>query len=316
MDQTVAIPLQIGDWRFDPNRGEISREQEVVRLEGRTVRLLLYLAERPGTVVSIDELLDQVWSGVIVTPDSVYQAIATLRRHLGDDPKQPTYVVTVPRLGYRMVASVTPWDPSAIAAAAPHMPITGRTVGSKKAGFGLGVAAALILAVTAAYLGYNRIVTRQTAADARESQPQRSVAVLPFVDLTTQEMNEEYFADGIAEELIDDLSRAPGLRVSAPSSSFYFKGKDIPPAVVARQLGVYFVVDGSVRKAGTSYRVATRLSRADNGYVVWTNTYERQLGDLLTIQKSIAAEAAAAIRESIERAPPATAISTTPRGSV
>ena len=302
MDRTVAIPLQIGNWRFDPNCGQISREQEVVRLEGRTVRLLLYLAERPGAVVSIDELLNQVWSGVIVTPDSVYQAIATLRRQLRDDPKQPTYVVTVPRLGYRMVASVAPWDPSAIAAAAPHMPITGRTVGSKKAGFGLGVAAALILAVTAAYLGYNRIVTRQTAADARESQPQRSVAVLPFVDLTTQEMNEEYFADGIAEELIDDLSRAPGLRVSAPSSSFYFKGKDIPLAVVARQLGVYFVVDGSVRKAGTSYRVATRLSRADNGYVVWTNTYERQLGDLLTIQKSIAAEAAVAIRESIERA--------------
>jgi TolB-like protein/DNA-binding winged helix-turn-helix (wHTH) protein len=323
MDQTVAIPLQIGNWRFDPNRGEISREQEVVRLEGRTVRLLLYLAERPGAVVSIDELLNQVWSGVIVTPDSVYQAIATLRRQLGDDTKQPTYVVTVPRLGYRMVASVTPWDggvvpgpkqsPSAIAAAAPHMPVTGPTVGSKKAGFGLGVAAALILAVTAAYLGYNRIATRQAAGDARGSQPQRSVAVLPFLDLTTQEMNEEYFADGITEELIGDLSRVPGLRVPAPSSSFYFKGKDMPLAVVARQLGVYFVVDGSVRKAGTSYRVATRLSRADNGYVIWTNAYERQLGDLLTIQKSIAAEAAVAIRESIERALPATTIFTTPR---
>jgi TolB-like protein len=192
-------------------------------------------------------------------------------------------------------------------------PVTGPTVGSKKAGFALGVAAALILAVTAAYLGYNRIVTRQAAADARGSPPQRSVAVLPFLDLTTQEMNEEYFADGITEELIGDLSRVPGLRVPGPSSSFYFKGKDVPLAVVARQLGVYFVVDGSVRKAGTSYRVATRLSRADNGYVIWTNAYERQLGDLLTIQKSIAAEAAVAIRESIERALAATAIFTAPR---
>ena len=73
------------------------------------MRLLLCLAEHAGEVVSIDELLEQVWTGVIVTPDSVYQAVTSLRRMLGDDPKQPTYIATVPRLGYRMVASVSPW---------------------------------------------------------------------------------------------------------------------------------------------------------------------------------------------------------------
>ena len=79
------------------------------------MRLLLCLAERAGEVVSIDELLDQVWSGVVVTPDSVYQAVASLRRQLGDDAKEPAYIATVPRLGYRMVATVTPWtdEPSA-----------------------------------------------------------------------------------------------------------------------------------------------------------------------------------------------------------
>ncbi len=80
------------------------------------MRLLLCLAEHAGEVVSIDELLEQVWAGVIVTPDSVYQAVTSLRRMLGDDPKQPTYIATVPRLGYRMVASVSPW----VDLAAPH----------------------------------------------------------------------------------------------------------------------------------------------------------------------------------------------------
>jgi TolB-like protein len=131
---------------------------------------------------------------------------------------------------------------------------------------------------------------------------QSSVAVLPFLDLTTEEMNEEYFADGITEELIGDLSRYPGLRVPAPTASFYFKGKQRAIADVARQLGVAYVLDGSVRKSGSQYRVAMRLVRADNGYVVYTETYEKPLGDLLSIQKNIAAEAAISIRNAIERA--------------
>src|SRR4051812_42408669 len=100
--------LRIGDWLVNPLSGEIARGEERVRLEARTMRLLLCLAETPGEVVSIDALLNQVWSGVVVTPDSVYQAVAGLRRLLGDDAKQPAYIVTVPRLGYRLVAPVEP----------------------------------------------------------------------------------------------------------------------------------------------------------------------------------------------------------------
>ena len=83
------------------------------------MRLLVYLAERAGEVVSIDELLDQVWSGVTVTQDSVYQAIASLRRLLGDDPKEPKYIATVPRLGYRMLVVVSPWTDPAVMLADP-----------------------------------------------------------------------------------------------------------------------------------------------------------------------------------------------------
>src|SRR5215207_9945735 len=101
MDSPSTTPLRIGDWLVDPMSGQISRGGETARLEGRTMRLLLFLAEHAGEVVSIDDLLKEVWSGVIVTQDSVYQSVASLRRLLGDDPKRPTYIATVPRLGYR-----------------------------------------------------------------------------------------------------------------------------------------------------------------------------------------------------------------------
>src|SRR5580704_2320981 len=113
MEYSRGTMLRIGDWCVNPSSGQISRDGETARVEVRTMRLLVCLAEHAGEVVSIDELLNQVWSDVSVSPDSVYQAVASLRRQLGDDPKQAAYIETVPRLGYRMVATVSPWtDPS------------------------------------------------------------------------------------------------------------------------------------------------------------------------------------------------------------
>src|SRR5882757_2404872 len=123
LDRPTSIQLRIGDWHVNPTYGQISRGGEVLRLEARTLRLLLCLAQRAGEVVSIDDLLDEAWSGVVVTPDSVYQAVASLRRLLGDDARQPAYIATVPRLGYRMVATVSPWVDESIEpndAAAPR----------------------------------------------------------------------------------------------------------------------------------------------------------------------------------------------------
>ena len=129
-----------------------------------------------------------------------------------------------------------------------------------------------------------------------------SIAVLPFLDLT-EGMHEEEFADGMTEELIDKFSKIPGLRVPAPTSSFYFKGKKIPVADIARTLGVAYVLDGSVRKSGARLRVAARLIRADNGYVVWSETYDRPFDDLLMVQDDIAGEVTKALRASIEGGP-------------
>ena len=89
MDRPVTVPLlRVGAWCVNPSAGQISRDGETVRVDARVMRLLQYLLERSGQIVSVDQLLDRVWSGVVVTPDSVYQAVASLRRTLGDDPRQ------------------------------------------------------------------------------------------------------------------------------------------------------------------------------------------------------------------------------------
>jgi DNA-binding winged helix-turn-helix (wHTH) protein len=109
MNQHLEQSLRIGEWRADPAVGQLSRDHEVVRLEPRTMRLLTYMAAHPGEVISIQEMLNNVWTDVVVTPESVYQAIATLRRALGDKSNDPSYIVTVPRRGYRLIAAVAPW---------------------------------------------------------------------------------------------------------------------------------------------------------------------------------------------------------------
>src|SRR5262245_34452804 len=116
MEPRTAGRLRIGSWHVDPTSGQIWRDGgEAARLDARPLRVLLCLAERAAEVVGIEELRDRAWGGVTVTPDSVYQAVATLRRLLGDDPRQSTYIETVPRLGYRMVATVAAADQAAAA---------------------------------------------------------------------------------------------------------------------------------------------------------------------------------------------------------
>ncbi len=108
MDPGIQTPLMIGAWRADPMLDQLSRGTTLVKLEPRTMRLLLCLARRPGEVISVGELLDLVWGGVIVGSDSVYQAVAVLRRTLGDTANDSSYIATVPRRGYRLVAKVAP----------------------------------------------------------------------------------------------------------------------------------------------------------------------------------------------------------------
>ena len=151
------------------------------------------------------------------------------------------------------------------------------------------VAAAALLAIAAGAGGYAMLRTH----GSRVSTP-KSVAVLPFLDLT-EKMKEEEFADGMTEELIDRLNKMPGFRVPAPTSSFYFKGKQLPVADIARTLDVAYVLDGSVRRSGARVRIAARLIRAADGYVVWSESYDRSFDDVLKVQDDIAGEVAKAV---------------------
>jgi TolB-like protein len=126
-------------------------------------------------------------------------------------------------------------------------------------------------------------------------QATRAVAVLPFLDLTSQAMNEEYFADGMTEELITRLSHMEGLRVTAPTDSFALKGRKMTVAQTARLLNVDYVVDGSLRKSGDTLRVSARVVRAADGSVVWSQSYDRSSHDLLKVQDDIAGHVAEAI---------------------
>lgn len=123
-----AAVLRIGRWRVDPALDEISSEGRTVRLEPLAMRLLLCLARHAGRPVELQQLLDEVWTGVIVAPGSVYQAIAQLRHTLGDDTEHPIYIDTVPRKGYRIIAPVSPWTSDSTAPpeqAAPERPFPG-----------------------------------------------------------------------------------------------------------------------------------------------------------------------------------------------
>jgi transcriptional activator of cad operon len=304
MERPTTTMLRVGDWCVNPVSGHISRNGEIARVEERTMRLLLCLAAHPGEVLSIDDLISQVWSGVIVTPDSVYQAVASLRRQLGDDPKQPTYIATVPRLGYRMVATVGPWQDQSSEPSTPPAVNRPNLRSRGRAAFiwAAGAAGCLTLAVAAFLFQANIANNHHSASSVITPQPQGSIAVLPFLDLT-KGMKEEEFADGMTEELIDKLSKIPGLRVPPPTSSFYFKGKQIPIADIAKTLGVAYILDGSVRKSGTRVRVAARLTRPDNGYVAWSETYDRPFKDILMVQDDIAAEVTKALKASIESRP-------------
>jgi len=292
MENPAKTKLRIGDWSVDRSSGQISRDGKTVRLEERSMRLLLCLAEHAGEVVSVEELLSQVWPEVTVTQDSVYQAVTTLRRVLGDDPRQPAYIATVPRLGYRMVAKVSPWaDPLVDSPSAAETAPISRFSWIKAGAFLVGAVVIVVLVFLVRSKSAKNDPGIPTAVVAR---PEKSIAVLPFLDLT-EGMKEEEFADGMTEELIDRFSKIPGLRVPSATSSFYYKGKQAPIGEIAKALAVEYVLDGSVRKSGDRLRVAVRLVRAENGYVMWSESYDRPFDDLLMVQDDIAGEVTKAL---------------------
>ena len=306
MDSTS---LRIGAWRVDPALDQISKDGNTVKLERRAMQLLLCLAEHAGQVVSVEQLLDEVWAGVVVTPDSVYHAVAALRRMLGDDTKEPTYIANVPRRGYRLIAPVAPW------VEVPQMPVEDSpspaaeparaTLAITKTGlpwrrFATVLSIALVLA-----LGYiviykfwlsKSVTTEQPpAAAATMAATEKSIAVLPFTDMS-EKHDQEYFADGMAEEILDLLAKIPGLTVVGRTSSFQFKGKNEDLRTIGTRLGVAYVLEGSVRRSADRVRVTAQLIDTRDGTHLWSETYDRPANDVLLMQGEIATTLSRSLR--------------------
>ena len=168
---------------------------------------------------------------------------------------------------------------------------------------------ALWAAVAVAVVALGYVAIRQKSPAALSTAPalvattEKSIAVLPFLDMS-EKHDQEYFSDGLTEELLDQLAQVPDLRVPARTSSFYFKGKQATIAEIARALGVANVLEGSVRKSGNTIRVTAQLIRADNGYHLWSSSYDRDIKDVFKVQDQIAAAVVEALKAKLLPAPP------------
>jgi TolB-like protein/DNA-binding winged helix-turn-helix (wHTH) protein/Tfp pilus assembly protein PilF len=291
--ESISV-VQIGEWRVHPALDSISRGSETQKLEPRAMRLLLCLANSAGEVVSIDRLLTEVWAGVVVGPASVYETVSQLRKILGDVDAKPSYIVTVPRKGYRLIASVLRGSASAdTPEAAVLKPKTARP----RLDWVVAGALVAVLVLAAAYLWGDKVWQRPIGKLLATSVlvSDKSIAVMPFADMS-EKRDQEYFSDGLAEELIEQLGNTPGLKVIARTSSFSFKGKSDDIPTIASKLNVANVLEGSVRRSGNHLRISTQLIRADSGQPLWSETFDREFKDVFTIQDEIAAAVVSALK--------------------
>jgi transcriptional activator of cad operon len=265
--------VQIGDWLVNPALDTLCRGAETHKLEPRMMRLLLHLANSAGAVVSVNLLLNEVWTGVVVAPASVYQAVSQLRKLLGDVGPDPTYIATVPRRGYRLVAPVHP-------GAAEAMSLTTDVVSfappvRRWVAMVLGTVSVLAFILTGSLI-WGPAPIEWTA----------SIAILPFIDLTADK-TEQSFCDGLTEELSSRLSQIPTLRVTARTSAFAFRGQDEDVRRIGKALDTDHILEGSVRRSGNHLRVTVQLIDARNGYHLWSVNYDRAADDAINVQDDI-----------------------------
>jgi TolB-like protein/DNA-binding winged helix-turn-helix (wHTH) protein/tetratricopeptide (TPR) repeat protein len=314
-----VLAVRIGDWRVDPMLDEISSGDKVVKLEPRNMRLLLYLAARAGRVVGLDELLREVWPNLVVTPQSVYNAIAQLRGLLGDSTDTPAYITTVSRKGYRLVAPVEfasrPEAPGELVRAAQQseVPSPGKQVAATSVEGDLPtispkrgwlrwmmpwLAVAALAAAVLAYVMSDRLRSPSVPVAPAANRPSvavgPSIAVLPLLDLS-ETHDQEYLSDGLAEELTHTLSQVQGLKVAARTSAFAFKGRGDDIDGIAARLHVSHVLEGSVRKSEDRLRITLQLIRTDTGFHIWSKTYDSQRAELFHLQEDVASDVVRAL---------------------
>jgi len=255
--------------------------------------MLCYLVENPGRLITQDEFLEKLWPEIYVNPELIRKYILDIRKILGDRPDKPEFIETVTKRGYRFIASVV--DEDASNPINPAVAIDERvgmeTIRSspelsprERSPRRLAIIPILVLVVAVAIGGEFRAARNGRITPLSNDA---SIAVLPFADLSPAK-DQEYFSDGLAEQLIHDLARVSGLKVVGRSSSFQFKGKNEDLREVGRKLRVAHVLEGSVRREGNHVRITAELIKAEDGFQLWSQTYDREAKDIISVQDDIA----------------------------
>jgi len=309
----------LDDRWVEPSRCVLIGSDGEVRLEPKVMDVLVYLVGHAGQVVSREGLIRDIWRGTIVTDEVLSRCIYRLRRELGDNPKAPRFIETVPKKGYRLVMPVS-GEPEA-GPDAIHAPklASAAKVGPSWRPAGLltrlrwvmwSVPVVICATALLVYLFHPRTAEETTeeasqpAATTSVEPPvpsnsapvaRKSIAVLPFVNMSDDPAN-EYFCDGVSDELITLLGKNPDLKVVARTSAFAFKGQEVDIRRVAAQLGVDNILEGSVRRASDRIRVSAQLVDASSGYQLWSDAYDRKFQDVFEVQDEIASAIVRALK--------------------
>jgi len=291
--------FRLGHWRVDCAAGQIDDGGQQRRLEPRLVRIVQLLAAAQGQVLTRQALFDGVWPNQEITDQTLDSNISRLRQRLGDDPKAPRFILTVPKRGYRLLVAAEPEPVDLVAV--PNVPegtasIETRTVShtaAKREGWFLGLGVAALLMLTAAlfaWRGNDDSPQPPSAVTAVAIDEPATIAVLPFLNMS-DDPDTGHFSDGIAEELLNQLTRVGGLHVASRTSSFRFRVEDGQPQPdireIAEALNVRYVIEGSVRRAGEELRITAQLIDAETGFHLWSHTYSQRWEDVLAVQESI-----------------------------
>jgi TolB-like protein/DNA-binding winged helix-turn-helix (wHTH) protein/tetratricopeptide (TPR) repeat protein len=289
-------PYEFEGFVLDPTQRTLRTAAggQPLRLSARAFDALCLLVERDGQLVDKETLIKALWPKVVVEENNLTQVIHALRQTLGEKPGQHRFIATVPGRGYQFVAMVK----AVPRVSTGNVPAAGSE--SRARYWRWGAMALAVLALTGTWWALERgeplrgNSERQATSPAAMSAPRSTVAVLPFVNLTG-DVSKDYLGDGMAEELINTLTRVPGLKVPARTSAFSYKGRNVDARRIAAELGVGVIVEGSVRAADQRIRITAQLINAQDGLHLWSASYDEDSTDIFRLQDKLAREIAAAL---------------------
>ena len=266
----------------------------------KSMGVLVCLADAAGEVVSRNDLFDAVWPGSTISDDVLTQSVVELRKAFRECVRDVRVIETVPKIGFRLVPPVMPLDDERPKTRLAGVKSNGRPVSPAGKDWWnpaistfSTIAAAMLIApaLYGIHVGYEQ-ENRNPVVVIEEVE---SIAVLPIVDLSPNR-DQEYFADGLSEELLARLAEIRDIRVAARTASFYFRGKNEDLQTLGKALNVGHILAGSVRTHDNRVRITLQLADTLSGYQLWSGTYDRELRDILSLQDEIAGAVTTAVR--------------------